>query len=140
MTPAPVSAADLESAIRNVPDFPKPGIQFKDITPLLANERLLSGAIDLMTAGFKPGEQVAIALDIAASEFGENGRYTLGLEKRELGSDVRRLRVAAPSVVFRGESFAETDAGDELDAKTDFDAERDCIAVNDTPDGGCKFS
>ena len=32
-----VNAADLESAIRNVPDFPKPGIQFKDITPVLAD-------------------------------------------------------------------------------------------------------
>jgi adenine phosphoribosyltransferase len=27
----------LESNIRNIPDFPKPGIQFKDITPLLGN-------------------------------------------------------------------------------------------------------
>jgi adenine phosphoribosyltransferase len=27
----------LESTIRNIPDFPKPGIQFKDITPLLGN-------------------------------------------------------------------------------------------------------
>ncbi len=38
-------------------------------------------------AGFRPGEEVAISLDIAASEFGEDGRYTLGLEKRELDSD-----------------------------------------------------
>jgi enolase len=35
-------------------------------------------------AGFKPGEQVGIALDIAASEFGRNGRYKLALEDREL--------------------------------------------------------
>ena len=34
-----------------------------------------------------PGEQVAIALDIAASDFGRGGRYTLGLERRELDSD-----------------------------------------------------
>ena len=60
MTQAPVSADDLKSAIRNVPDFPKPGIQFKDITPLLADARLLSGAIDLMTAGFKPGDVDAV--------------------------------------------------------------------------------
>jgi enolase len=37
-------------------------------------------------AGFRPGEQVAIALDIAASEFGKAGRYTLGLEGRALDS------------------------------------------------------
>jgi enolase len=38
-------------------------------------------------AGFVPREQVAIALDIAASEFGRGGRYKLGLEGRELDSD-----------------------------------------------------
>ncbi|HRH89198.1 MAG TPA: phosphopyruvate hydratase [Rubrivivax sp.] len=38
-------------------------------------------------AGFVPGEQVAIALDVAASEFGRGGRYRLGLERRELDAD-----------------------------------------------------
>ena len=37
-------------------------------------------------AGFRPGEQVGIALDIAASEFGRGGRYTLALENREMDS------------------------------------------------------
>lgn len=35
-------------------------------------------------AGFRAGEQVAIALDVAASEFGNDGRYRLALEDREL--------------------------------------------------------
>jgi len=39
------------------------------------------------SAGFVPGSDVAISLDIAASEFGANGRYRLGLESRELDSD-----------------------------------------------------
>ena len=47
--------ASIEKAIRNVPDFPKPGIQFKDITPVLADARLFAASIDLLTAGFKPG-------------------------------------------------------------------------------------
>ena len=38
-------------------------------------------------AGFVPGSDVAISLDIAASEFGAHGRYRLGLESRELDSD-----------------------------------------------------
>ncbi len=38
-------------------------------------------------AGFRPLEQVAIALDIAASSFGSGGRYRLGLERRELDTD-----------------------------------------------------
>ena len=38
-------------------------------------------------AGYEPGAQVAIALDIAASEFGHGGRYRLGLEGRDLDAD-----------------------------------------------------
>src|SRR4029077_20127301 len=34
---------------------PKPGILFKDITPLLADARLFAGSVDLLTANFKPG-------------------------------------------------------------------------------------
>ena len=52
--PRPTSA-DIERAIRNIPDFPKAGIQFKDITPLLADARLFSGSIELLTERFKPG-------------------------------------------------------------------------------------
>ncbi len=38
-------------------------------------------------AGFTPGVEAAISLDIAASEFGEAGRYRFGLEGREFDSD-----------------------------------------------------
>ena len=38
-------------------------------------------------AGFTPGQDIFISLDIAASEFGKGGRYRLGLEGRELDSD-----------------------------------------------------
>ena len=52
------------------------------------NEQALETLVQAIErAGFVPGEQVAIALDIAASEFGRAGRYTLGLESRELDSD-----------------------------------------------------
>jgi adenine phosphoribosyltransferase len=47
--------SDIENAIRNVPDFPKPGIQFKDITPVLADARLLAGSVEWMTQHFRPG-------------------------------------------------------------------------------------
>ena len=55
-----VTPGEIERAIRNVPDFPKPGIQFKDITPVLADARLFSGAIDLLIDGFKPGSVDAV--------------------------------------------------------------------------------
>jgi adenine phosphoribosyltransferase len=58
--PASVTPAQIEAAIRNVPDFPKPGIQFKDITPLLADARLFAGAIELLTKNFQPGSVDAV--------------------------------------------------------------------------------
>ena len=58
--PTTVTAAEIEKAIRNVPDFPKPGIQFKDITPVLADARLFAGTIDLLTQNFAPGSVDAV--------------------------------------------------------------------------------
>lgn len=46
MTPALVDR--LRRAIRDVPDFPQPGVVFKDITPVLADPELMRGAIDAM--------------------------------------------------------------------------------------------
>ena len=58
--PATVTAAEIAAAIRNVPDFPKPGIQFKDITPVLADARLFAGAINLLTKNFQTGSIDAV--------------------------------------------------------------------------------
>src|SRR5436305_14980048 len=55
MNQTQVTAAEVERAIRTIPDFPKPGIQFKDITPVLADARLFSGCIDLLCDTIKPG-------------------------------------------------------------------------------------
>jgi adenine phosphoribosyltransferase len=43
---------EIRSTIRDVPDFPKPGIIFKDITPLLANADLFRAATDAMAIPF----------------------------------------------------------------------------------------
>jgi len=55
-----VTPSELQKAIRNVPDFPLAGIQFKDITPVLADARLFAGSIDLLIDSFKPGTIDAI--------------------------------------------------------------------------------
>ncbi|MCX6925075.1 MAG: adenine phosphoribosyltransferase [Verrucomicrobia bacterium] len=60
MSQTHLTTEDIKGAIRNIPDFPKPGIQFKDITPVLADARLFSDCIDLLTEGFKPGSVDAI--------------------------------------------------------------------------------
>jgi len=55
-----ITPADLQRAIRNIADFPQPGIQFKDITPVLADARLFSGCVDLLTADHQPGSVEAV--------------------------------------------------------------------------------
>jgi adenine phosphoribosyltransferase len=52
---------DLRPLIRDVPDFPKPGIVFKDITPLLADHRALRYAIEELAAPFKGAAITAVA-------------------------------------------------------------------------------
>src|SRR5579863_3995561 len=37
---------DLKAAVRNIPDYPKPGIMFRDITTLLGNARAFRRAVD----------------------------------------------------------------------------------------------
>ena len=50
-----MSALDrIEAKIRDVPDFPKPGIVFKDIMPLLADPATLRGTIEELAAWAEP--------------------------------------------------------------------------------------
>lgn len=48
-----VMITKLRDLIRDVPDFPKPGINFKDITPLLAHPAGLSLAVEYLTQPFR---------------------------------------------------------------------------------------
>src|ERR1700755_637729 len=45
---SPVLEFDLKAAIRTIPDYPKPGILFRDITTLLGNARAFRRAVDEM--------------------------------------------------------------------------------------------
>jgi adenine phosphoribosyltransferase len=49
-----MSVDDLQRKIRDVPDFPKPGIVFKDIMPLLADPETLQGTVDQLAAWAGP--------------------------------------------------------------------------------------
>ena len=44
---------DLSKFIRNIPDFPKPGIVFKDITPLLGNAPVFNAVIEVYASHYK---------------------------------------------------------------------------------------
>jgi len=52
----PAPRVDLKSCIRSVPDFPKPGIMFRDITPLLKDPKGFAEAIRRMAAPYKKGD------------------------------------------------------------------------------------
>ncbi|MBN9509545.1 MAG: phosphopyruvate hydratase [Alphaproteobacteria bacterium] len=53
-----------------------------------SNEQALEMVVRAIDqAGFEPGEEVALALDIAASSFARDGRYRLALEERDLDRD-----------------------------------------------------
>ena len=56
-----MTAQELQSFIRDVPDFPKPGIVFKDITPLLRSARALETACALLAEPFRDKGVTAVA-------------------------------------------------------------------------------
>ncbi|MDA7618311.1 adenine phosphoribosyltransferase [Verrucomicrobia bacterium] len=54
----------LKDAVRNIPDFPKPGIQFKDITPILGQAHLFQEAVEQLTFPYQPGDiDVVVGID-----------------------------------------------------------------------------
>ena len=54
----------LKRKIRDVPDFPKPGVGFKDITPLLADSRAFRTGLDLLGDRYRDrGIQVVVGVE-----------------------------------------------------------------------------
>jgi adenine phosphoribosyltransferase len=48
-----VNADDLQRLVRDIPNFPKPGILFRDVTPLLLDPAALRAAVDAIAAPFR---------------------------------------------------------------------------------------
>lgn len=73
------SIAEIRSAIRDIPNFPKPGIVFKDITPLLASGRLFARTIDLLAERYR-AQKIDTVLGIESRGFiiGSALAYKLG--------------------------------------------------------------
>ena len=70
----------LRRAIRDVPDFPKPGIVFKDITPILCDGALFRAAIDLFRNSCR-GKKIdkVVCIDARGFLFGSAVAYELGI-------------------------------------------------------------
>jgi adenine phosphoribosyltransferase len=112
---APVPRIDLRTRIRDVPDFPKPGIVFKDIMPLLADAAALHQAVDDLAdwaqprkvdivvgaeaRGFILGAAMAYRLDcgfVAARKPGKLPFLTVGAKYAlEYGFDALEMHVDA---------------------------------------------
>jgi adenine phosphoribosyltransferase len=60
--------ASLKKLIRDIPDFPKPGILFRDITPMLANPSGLALAIELMANPFR-GQNIDLVVGAESRGF-----------------------------------------------------------------------
>jgi adenine phosphoribosyltransferase len=70
---------EIAQAIRNVPDFPKPGIQFKDITPVLGDARLFAASVDYLTAHVAPGSiHAVVGIEARGFVFAAAAAWKLG--------------------------------------------------------------
>jgi adenine phosphoribosyltransferase len=74
-----MSVEDLKTRIRDVPDFPEPGIVFKDIMPLLADSGALEEATDLIAAWAEPRKpDVILGAEARGFILGATVAYKLG--------------------------------------------------------------
>jgi adenine phosphoribosyltransferase len=70
----------LESYIRNIPDFPIPGIQFKDITTLLRDGHALQQAINIFVERYRDQQiDAVVAIESRGFIFGAPLAYALGI-------------------------------------------------------------
>jgi len=73
-----MSVRRLKAAIRDVPDFPKPGILFKDITPVLKDPKLFRAAVDLFAKRHRDkGIRKIAVIDARGFLFGSALAYKL---------------------------------------------------------------
>ena len=104
---------DLNRYIRDIPDFPKPGIVFRDVTPLLLEPAALEGAIEALSApfqnqrvdrvlgiesrGFLLGAPVALALGVGVGLVRKSGKLPYQTHRAsyelEYGTDTVEMHV-----------------------------------------------
>jgi len=79
MIPMPITIQDLKKAIRSVPDFPKKGIVFRDITTLIKDGRLFRASVDALCewCGKKKIDAV-VCMESRGFIFGAAIAYRLG--------------------------------------------------------------
>ncbi len=77
---SPEITAQLQAHIRSIPDFPQPGILFRDITPLLGDAATLRLTIDLLAAPFRAAQiDYIVGIESRGFLFGMPLAYQLGV-------------------------------------------------------------
>src|SRR5271167_1298396 len=74
-----MTTEELKSIIRDIPDFPKPGIVFKDITPLLANADALATTVDKIAEHFLGQVDLVLGIESRGFIIGAPVAYRLGV-------------------------------------------------------------
>ena len=95
----PPESIDLRDHVRDVPDFPKPGIVFKDITPLLGHPGAFQAVIDRLAQAFQDQKLDAVAAaEALLAAAGRAGTVLAAASPR------RPLRVAPAQLPFVADS------------------------------------
>ncbi len=74
-----VSLEGLRRLIRDIPDFPKPGIVFKDITPLVADGQALRSAVDAIADRYRGRIDTVLGIESRGFILGAAVAYALGV-------------------------------------------------------------
>jgi len=77
---------DLRAHIRDIPDFPKPGVLFRDITPLLADAGSLALSIELLDGSIPDDETVEDSYDEIAEGFGSTTQGLASFKRYRFGA------------------------------------------------------
>jgi adenine phosphoribosyltransferase len=109
-----LASTDLRALVREIPDFPRPGIGFKDITPLLADPRALADAVSML-AGWARALRVDCVVAAEARGFLLGPALALELDA---GFVLARKPGKLPYETVRAEYLLEYGAG-ELELHTD---------------------
>jgi len=74
-----MTSAELKSLIRDIPDFPRPGIVFRDITPLLSDARALAAVVDQLAEPFLGKVDLVLGIESRGFIVGAPVAYRLGV-------------------------------------------------------------
>lgn len=121
-----IAVREIYRAIRDIPDFPKPGIVFKDITPLLLDAAAFRDAIELMAAPFRTA-RVTRVVSIESRGFLLGAPIALALEA---GLVPIRKPGKLPGVTGRVE-YALEYGTDALEMHRDAVSDRDRVLIVD---------